>query len=391
MTTELPSSGPQRIDSIDIMRGAVMVIMALDHVRDMFSITPFPPEDVTQTTIAFFLTRWITHFCAPTFVFLAGVGVFLYQARGRTKGETAKFLLTRGLWLIILEMIWVNPSWGPVYYRGFMFVQVIWAIGWSMIILAGLIWLPRIVVASIALAMILGHNLLDGVRPEEFGSLAPLWGLLHQQYFIPMSETFGLFVIYPLIPWIGVMAAGYVVGMYFKQPAEERKRALMTLGAIAVSLFVLLRLTNFYGDPNPWLQQERGEIFSFFSFLNASKYPPSLLFLCMTIGPVLLFLPALERGKGRLANFFVTFGRVPFFFYMLHVGIIHLLAIIWWYPRFGSIGWWFGNPENYPAGYEPNLFLAYSVWAVVIMIMYILCRWFVGVKRRRKEWWLSYL
>ncbi len=391
MTTEPSVLRAHRIDSIDLVRGAVMVIMALDHVRDMFSITPFPPEDPTQTTAAYFFTRWITHYCAPTFVFLAGVGVFLYQARGRTKGETARFLLTRGIWLIVLELLWVNPSWGLMYYQGFMFVQVIWAIGWSMVILAGLIWLPRLAIVSVAAVMILGHNLLDGIKTDELGSVAPLWGFLHQQYFLPTSETFGIFVVYPLIPWIGVMAAGYAIGTYYTQDAENRKRALLTIGAVAVSLFILLRLTNFYGDPNPWHEQERGELFTFLSFLNVSKYPPSLLFICMTIGPVLLLLPSLERFKGRIVNFFVTFGRVPFFFYMLHVGIIHILAIIWWYPRFGEVGWWFGAPANYPAGYEPNLVLAYAVWIVVITIMYMLCRWFAGVKNRRKEWWLSYL
>lgn len=391
MTIVESRSGSHRIDSIDIVRGAVIILMALDHVRDMFSISPFAPEDVTRTTIAYFFTRWITHFCAPSFVFLAGLGVFLYQSRGRTKQETARFLLTRGVWLIVLELLWVNPSWGIVYYSGFMFVQVIWAIGWSMIVLAGLIWLPRRAIAAIALVMILGHNLLDGIRVQDLGGFGAWWAVLHQQYFIRMGETFGLFIVYPLIPWIGVMAAGYLVGMYFTRDAEIRKRALMTIGAVAVSLFVILRLTNVYGDPNPWQSQERGELFTFLSFLNVSKYPPSLMFLCMTIGPVLLFLPSLERARGWLTRTVVTFGRVPFFFYMLHVGIIHMLGILWWYPRFGSIGWWFGSPTNWPPGYEPNLVVAYVVWVIVIGIMYFLCRWFAGVKQRRRDWWLSYL
>ena len=381
-----------RIKSIDILRGIVMIIMALDHSRDFFSLATFGPEDLTQASSALFLTRWITHFCAPVFVLLAGTSAFLYGEKVGDKGKLSRFLLTRGFWLIFVELVIVNLVWK--FSFAFIFMQVIWAIGWCMIALAGLIWLPRAAIAAIALVMIFGHNLLDGITATSFGDFGWLWGVLHQaNYWIPMLQKgFGLYIMYPLIPWIGVMALGYVLGDVFLRPDAVRRKQLLSVGGAFVFLFVILRLLNFYGDPSPWAPQEKSALFTFFSFLNTSKYPPSLLFLCMTLGPALLFLPALEKVKGKIADMIIVFGRVPFFYYILHLLVLHLLSKVWsgiTYGRFDT--WQFSSPQNWPEGYQPELYMTYIGWLVAMVPMYFLCKWFMGVKKRNKAWWMSYL
>jgi uncharacterized membrane protein len=389
---EQQASARLRLDSVDLLRGLVIVIMALDHARDFFTAVRFEATDLTQTTAALFLTRWITHFCAPVFVFLAGTSAFLYQARGRSRGEVSRFLLTRGLWLVLLEWTLVRWAWmfNFNYTTEVLFVQVIWVIGVSMIVLAGLIHLPLGAVAAIGIGMIAGHNLLDGVSPESLGRWAPLWILLHAQAPIPLRGDQVLFVIYPLVPWIGVMAAGYAFGSLLLRPADERRRLLLRLGCGLTLGFLVLRAANVYGDPAPWSPQASAGR-TVLSFLNTTKYPPSLLFLLMTLGPAIALLPLLERLRGPLARAVRVYGRVPLFFYVLHLALIHALAIgvaalAGFDPRRFRHVWMFLPPDW---GY--GLPVVYLVWAAVVLALYPACRWFAGVKARRREAWLSYL
>jgi uncharacterized membrane protein len=389
---EQQASARLRLDSVDLLRGLVIVIMALDHARDFFTAVRFEATDLTQTTAALFLTRWITHFCAPVFVFLAGTSAFLYQARGRSRGEVSRFLLTRGLWLVLLEWTLVRWAWmfNFNYTTEVLFVQVIWVIGVSMIVLAGLIHLPLGAVAAIGIGMIAGHNLLDGVSPESLGRWAPLWILLHAQAPIPLRGDQVLFVIYPLVPWIGVMAAGYAFGSLLLWPADERRRLLLRLGCGLTLGFLVLRAANVYGDPAPWSPQASAGR-TVLSFLNTTKYPPSLLFLLMTLGPAIALLPLRERLRGPLARAVRVYGRVPLFFYVLHLALIHALAIgvaalAGFDPRRFRHVWMFLPPDW---GY--GLPVVYLVWAAVVLALYPACRWFAGVKARRREAWLSYL
>ncbi len=388
MTSE-PAS--RRIDSIDLLRGLVIVLMGLDHVRDFFSPYPFQPENLEQASAALFLTRWVTHFCAPVFLLLAGVGASLWQAKGRSRRQLSAFLATRGLWLILLEITVVNLGWLHFLYGSYVFIQVIWVIGCSMLFLAGLIWLPRWATASIGLLMVAAHNLLDGVQASDFGDWGLLWAILHEQFWQPLGDSFGLIVVYPLIPWLGVMALGYALGPVFRQRPEARRAVLTRVGLATTAAFLVLRLVNLYGDPNPWEVNGRGAVYTGLSLLNTTKYPASLLFLLMTLGPSIWLLPRLENLGGRLSRALVTFGRVPLFFYLVHVPVIHLVAAVYSSARYGGVGWWAQGPQSWPAGYVPNLALAWVIWVLVTVALYPLCLWFAGVKRRRKSPLLSYL
>jgi len=366
--------------------------MALDHARDFFTNVRFDPTDLTQTTAPLFLTRWITHLCAPVFVFLAGTSAYLYQARGKSIGEVSRFLLTRGLWLVLLEWTVIRWAWmfNFNYTTELLFVQVIWVIGVSMIVLAGLVHLPLGAVAAVGLAMIAGHNLLDSVPPESLGRWAPLWILLHVQGPIPLRGDQVFFVIYPLVPWIGVMAVGYAFGRLLQRPSEERRRLLLRLGGGLTAAFVLIRAINVYGDPAPWSVQESAGR-TLLSFLNTTKYPPSFLFLLMTLGPAIALLPLFERLRGPLARAVTVYGRVPLFFYVLHLFLIHALALLvgvlaGFEPRIFLRVWMF-LPESWGYG----LPVVYLIWAGVVLALYPACRWFAGVKARRREAWLSYL
>jgi len=399
----------RRIDSIDLLRGIVMVIMMLDHTRDFVhnAAREFDPTDLSRTNIALFFTRWITHFCAPTFVFLAGTSAYLQFARGKSKAELSRFLVTRGLWLIVLEMTIVQ--WFVTFrpdYRFLGFFQVIWVIGVSMIVLAALIHFPKTVIAAFGLLMIALHNLADGIRVTGWrgpgtpnpGVGAKLWILLHQAF--EGFAVFGdnspvLFVIYPLIPWIGVMAVGYVFGVLYQFDAARRRRLLLIIGGSATLLFIIIRAINRYGDPFVWKQQ-KDFVFTVLSFINTWKYPPSLLFLLMTLGPAILFLAFAESGStgGPIRNFFVTFGRVPLFFYLLQWLTAHTISLVL-HIAFGKpTAWLYGSPLNFgpaPQGIGFNLGIVYLSWIAGVLILYPLCRWFAGVKQRRRDWWLSYL
>ena len=376
----MPREDATRIVSIDILRGLVIVLMALDHTRDFFGTGGFNPRDVTEP--ALFLTRWVTHLCAPTFIFLSGLSAFLY-GRGRSIAETSRFLLTRGLWLILLEFTIVRVAWSfDLALDDTLVGGVIWVIGASMVALAALVWLPRWALLALGLAMIGGHNLFDGLDPGGLGAAAPLWHVLHDPGAIRLTEGLRLYILYPLIPWIGVMAVGYALGPVMQLGADERRRVLLKLGAAITIGFVLLRATNLYGDPAAWSLQQTW-LATLLSFLNCEKYPPSLLFLMMTLGPALTLLGAFEHARGALARVLALFGQVPFFFYVVHIYLLHALAVAAGFAMTGTLA---SNPEI-------GLGLAgiYLVWLVAVVMLYPLCRWFAGLKERGSGWWWSYL
>lgn len=386
----LTRSGAARLDALDILRGLVICLMVLDHVRDYFHASgQFDPMDVAQTHPLLYLTRFVTHFCAPTFVFLAGVSAFLQKANGKTTAGLSRFLLTRGLWLIVLELTVINIGWQ--FVPSLAFLQVIWAIGWSMLALAALVWLPWRAVLALGVVIIAGHNLLDGITPQAFGTAASLWNFLHVPNIVPVAGVPVLFA-YPVLPWMGVMAFGYGVGRVFTLPDVQRRRALLILGLSMVAAFFVLRGVQIYGDPRPWAVQDApwktaGD------FLNVLKYPPSLDYVLMTLGPVLALIPALERLKGPVAAVFLPFGRVPLFVYVLHIYLAHglsmLLGVLLGYPAAAFVNPFFGGTA--PAGWGVPLLGVYAVWALVLAILYPLARWFAEVKRRRRDWWLGYL
>jgi uncharacterized membrane protein len=382
-----------RFDSIDQLRGLVIVLMALDHVRDFWTPFPYQPENLDLTSPELFFTRWITHFCAPVFIFLTGMSAFLFENKGNSKATVRNFLLTRGIWLVFIEFTVVNLSW-KFSFAPWGFGQVIWAIGVSMLALSALIYLPRKFVFALGVVMIAGHNLLDPIQAESFGSYAWLWNMLHQPGFVPMFDgAFGIFWAYPLIPWIGLMAVGYASAeWFFRNPEEFSSKAIKT-GVILSLAFVLIRYTNWYGDPDTWVSQVRGSIYTVISFLNLQKYPPSLLYLLMTIGPALVLLGYMQKATLAFAAPLTLFGRVPFFFYVIHVAFLHALSVIYFGLTIGSYNgnWQMNGPDAHPAGYEPSLLRGYIAWVFVCIVMYYACRWFAGVKQRHDHWVLKYL
>jgi uncharacterized membrane protein len=388
-----------RLDSLDLLRGLVMVLMALDHVRFFLHqdiLIGIDPLDLTKTNGTLFFTRWITHFCAPVFVLLAGTGAYLYGSHRQSKAELAKFLFTRGLWLIFLEFTVVRFGWTFNLDFHHNFAVVLWALGCSMIALSALIYLPTRVVVAIGLAMILFHNLLDGIQPQMFGPLAWLWTLLHVGGPIKLLPNYTLVVAYPLIPWIGVMAIGYGLGALLRLEPQRRRKGFLALGIGLTGAFIVLRLLNIYGDPQPWIKQ-KSAILTILSFLNCEKYPPSLLFLLMTIGPSLIFLALIDPRPPRVLRPIVIFGRVPLFYYLLHFPLIHVIALLLSYVRYGHAPWLFTGPPwspglmaAFPKGYGYDLKVVYLVWLTTVVLLYPVCRWFAAVKQRKRAAWLSY-
>jgi uncharacterized membrane protein len=399
MTTTSPTS---RLASIDIIRGAVLVLMAIDHVRVYSGLPPGGP------TPGIFFTRWVTHFCAPAFVFLAGTSAFFY---GRKHGDLWRFLLTRGAWLVLLELSVIRVAWTFNFdFAHYLMAGVIWAIGWCMILLALLVRLPIRAVAAIGLIVIAGHNLLDPLLPRlipglSHESLAWLWKILYFGFYggpIQMGESGpGLIVLYSIIPWIGVMAVGYAFGTILAADPARRRRLCLGIGLSAVALFLVLRGFELYGDPTRWRAMAAGSdsrpgMPAVFAFLNTTKYPASLDFLLMTLGPTIALMPALETTRGALAYVLPVFGRVPFFFYLVHIPLIHALALVVSRLREGAVNPWLftnhpmGNPPP-PDGYTWTLPLLYAVWALAVALLYFACRWFGDLKTRRTDWWLRYL
>jgi len=395
MSTSAAPAPAARLDSVDLLRGIVMIVMALDHVRDFFhwsAIQGFGPLDLARTTPWIFLTRFITHYCAPTFMFLAGTGAFLAIMRGKTKRELSWFLVTRGAWLIFLELtllMWFGWRFeiNPTEYT----FATLWALGWSMITLAGLIHLPLRVIALFGLILTLGHNALDGIKADSWGAWAPLWKVLHAGGSFSVAGKIQFFAFYPLIPWVGVMAAGYSFGAIYQWDPARRRTWLLRLGTALIVGFVALRFSNLYGNPSPWTPQKDG-VFTLLSFINCAKYPPSLLYLCMTLGPGMILLAWFERGTPAWLKPALVFGRVPMFYYILHIPLIHGLAVLMNQIRFGG-----GNFSSLRSADAPppdagvGLVGVYVAWIGVVLVLYPLCRRFADLKSRRRDLtWLSY-
>lgn len=411
---------PERLDAVDLLRGVVIVLMALDHVRDFFSDRIFlDPVDLNTTTAAIFLTRWVTHYCAPTFIFLAGTGAYLSGTRGKSKHEQAWFLLSRGLWLALLEVTLVRASWmfnWDYLHHG---AGVFWAIGWSMVVLSILVYLPTSAVAVFGVTMIAFHNLLDGKTADQVHLPKLLWVILHSPGELPVFEPVTFGTGYCLIPWSGIMAAGYAFGALLTRARDVRRREVFGLGAALIAVFFFLRFVNVYGDPRPWSKQTTA-LFTGLSFLNCTKYPPSLLYLLMTLGPAIAALALFDRPLGPLVKPILTLGRVPLFFYLLHIPLIHGGVVLLDHVRYGwspqaTDGPWAVQPnvapEDYyksiewgasrlletirpgmiPPDYGVSLPWVYLLWLVVLFILYWPCRWFAGVKQRHPGGWLSYL
>jgi uncharacterized membrane protein len=390
----------KRIESIDILRGIAMVIMALDHTRDYVHLTANidDPLNFATTTPFLYFTRWITHFCAPTFVFLSGTSIYLQSLR-KTKKELSGFLIKRGLWLIFIEVAIISLAWtfNPQY--NFIPLQVIWAIGICMVILGLLIRLPFNVILALGLIIVFGHNLLD--IPESAPGLVAgfWWDLLHHGFFSAYSfaPNHNVIIVYPFLPWLGLMMLGYCTGIFFtaKYSEEQRQKIFIRIGLSLIAIFVVVRFINIYGDPHPWTTQKDG-LFTFLSFMNIHKYPPSLLFMCIIIGPGFLLLAFLERIKNGFTNVMQIYGRVAFFYYILHLYLIHIIATIFFFARGHSLIE-AGNSGKFPfnfivPGEGYGLGMVYLVWAFVVIALYPLCKWYNNYKTNHKEkWWLSYL
>lgn len=379
-----------RLESVDLLRGVIMVIMALDHTRDFFG-QPGSPTNLATATAALFFTRWITNFCAPVFFLLTGTGAFL-SLRKRTRPELSRFLFTRGLWLIFLDLVLFRCFAVQFNFDYHVTViTVLWALGWAMIVLAALVHLPPSIVTAFGVVMIATHNLLDSIK-----STNPFWSILHSPNVIFSSPGHTVFLAYPLVPWVGVTAAGYGLGQIYAWTPARRQAFLLRLGIALTIGFVVLRAINIYGDPFRWTTQ-RSAAFTALSFLNTTKYPPSLLFLLMTLGPALIFLWAVDAHTPRTLRPALIIGKVPMFYYLLHFAFIHVLAVIICYARYGHIHWMFESPDlanfpiTQPPGWGLTLPFVYLIWAFVVIALYPLCRWYAAVKQRSNNPLLSYL
>jgi uncharacterized membrane protein len=390
------ASKSSRIEAIDLVRGLVMVIMVLDHVRDFFhEFRQFDPTDLAKTTPILFFTRWITHYCAPIFVFLSGASAYLHGSRLPSRRDLSLFLLSRGFWLIVLELTVINFGWWfNVHFQTTLF-QVIWAIGISMVCMAGIIHLPYSLMLALGLIIVFGHNLLDTLSfPPESGWY-PVWSLIHQPALLRIGENHFILLAYPMLAWLGVMLVGYCLGRLYQQgwDADRRGKWLWRLGAAVLVLFVVIRTINLYGDPRHWTMQKNA-LFTVLSFLNTTKYPPSLLYILMTLGPCLLLLYWVEGKTSNLTKILVIFGKVPLFYYILHIYLIHIVAIL----TAISAGFTWNDFDftaslgGMPAGFGYNLGRVYLIWFCIVAILYPPCKAYGRYKsEHRTTWWLSYL
>jgi uncharacterized membrane protein len=387
-----------RISSIDLVRGIIMIIMALDHTRDFFHVSAnvFQPTDLTQTNPILFFTRWITHFCAPTFVFLSGTAARISLQR-KSEKELSVFLLTRGLWLVILEFTVVR--FGVLFnlYYDFNIMQVIWVIGASMIVLSALVHLPEIIVGILGLVFVFGHNIFDAyqLKPGDTGYAA--WAILNQTGAIALDKNHLLLAFYPLIPWLGIMLVGYAMGKWYTQDfdADLRRKRLLMMGIGAIVLFVVLRFINVYGDPAPWNAQ-KNIVFTILSFINCTKYPPSLLYTLMTLGPILIILSWMENKELNFLKPALVFGRVPLFYYILHFYLIHAISLICYMiisdKSLSEVDFHFGNNfGGIPFGFGYSLGITYIVWISIVVSLYPVCKWYNRYKSTHNQAWLSYL
>jgi uncharacterized membrane protein len=411
----VPTASRARLDAVDLVRGLVIAFMLLDHTRDFVhsAAMTFQPTDLDRTNVPLFLTRWITHFCAPVFVFLAGTGAYLQLMRGKPMGELRRFLVTRGLWLVLVEIAIVRVAafWYIPPSQILLMLEVIWAIGLSMICLAALTYLPVRTIGAFGVLLIVLHNTLDGVLTATPwrgpGSPVPgiadkLISVLHQPGVFPIAGWPGplALVMYPLVPWVGVLAAGYAFGRLYTLDADRRRTILVRLGVALTVAFVALRLANLYGDPVPWTVQ-RSAAFTVLSFLDLQKYPPSLLYLLMTLGPAILLLGLVDRfdvraTRVRLARWLTTFGRVPLFFFVMQWPVAHAMGLLVGLVAGESVTHFTMHPPNPPIDGPPSnvggpLWVVYLTWLAGLALLYPLCRWFAAVKARRRDWWLGYL
>lgn len=387
-----------RIQSIDILRGAVMIIMALDHVRDFFHIHAFDddPTNLATTTPLLFFTRIITHFCAPVFLLLSGTSAFL-AGQKRSKSEHSLFLVKRGLWLVVVEFAVITLGWTFNPFYNVFIMQVIWAIGWSMVILGIMVRTSNSVILVTGFILFFGHNILDFVQVPHQGVPGVLWTIFFKAAFtfLPTGDNRGFLDVYAILPWTGVMLLGYSMGRFFVSSYDpaKRKKVLVNLGLILLTIFVVLRYTNIYGDPKPWSTQKDG-LYTFFSFINVTKYPVSLLYLCMTIGPALLILAALEKVQNKFTGILMIYGKVPFLYYVLHFYLLHLIAVVLFFAT--------GHGANEivdpqlpflfrPMHYGYDLWVVYTIWIFVVVVLYWPCKWLNKYRSTHSQWWLSYV
>ena len=378
-----------------------MIVMALDHVRDFIhrgAMAGRSPTDLSTTTPVLFMTRWVTHFCAPVFMFTAGAGAYFYWKNGRTKGQLSWFLVTRGLWLMVLELTVMRLAYNFNFDQTIPFLLlVLWGLGLCMIVLAALVWLPIPLLSTISVATIVLHHLADGIDARRLGAAGPLWYLVHQVGGFPFAGH--IFITpYPLVPWVAVMALGFCCGRVLELPAEQRQRLMIRLGVAITIAFLLVRAFNRYGDGEPWSSGDTA-VGTVLWFLNTTKYPPSLAFLLMTLGPSLIALAAFDRMTFSRTSPLIVFGRVPLFYFVLHFTAAHIAVFVLATATYGAAAFTFmrqpvpsmgAPPGAFPPNFGWDLWVAYAVWITIVIALYPLCRWFAGVKERNRSWWLSY-
>lgn len=379
-----------RIQSIDLLRGVIILLMTLDHVRDFFGVYPYSSEDLSHVSIGLFLTRWITNLCAPTFMLLTGISAYLYGLKV-TKTKLSLFLIKRGLFLILLEVSIVSLSWTFQFYPH-MILQVIWALGVSMVLLSLLVWLPRFCLLLLSLLIIFLHNCFDHLSVNTDHFLGIFWYFLHVPFDLPVNKV-TIHVGYPILPWPAVMAFGYCIGHWMQQSPATRNIKFVTLGFFALLLFATLHYFHLYGDPLEWHPQMRGSAFTILSFLKVTKYPPSLFYILETIGIVTLLWPLWESWQGTTSRFVSCFGKVPMFYYLIHIAFIHLLATLYSRLYFHMEGGWWQQPSGIPipSGYHFNIGFVYVVWVSVILMLYPACSWYKQYKETHQSVLLQYL
>lgn len=396
-TNVLPSVAQHRIYAIDVLRGLVMVIMALDHTRDFFHAEAFTrdPLDPATTNILMFFTRFITHYCAPVFILLAGMSIYLQSLR-KSKAELSAFLFKRGLWLIVVELILITFAWTFDFSYSIFILQVIWAIGICMVLMGGIIRLPYMLILAAGFTIVMGHNILDFIPGTHQGFW---WDLLRNGNFAfhQIMPGHQITIIYPFLPWLGLMMLGYGLGKIYEPSMDPafRKKLLLYTGTGLILFFVLLRYINVYGDPLPWTLQDNTTS-TIFSFLNVHKYPPSLLFMCITIGPALIFLALFETTQNKITRIISVYGKVPFFYYILHFYILHTLCMILFLSRGHTFSEGIQETAGIPfrfliAGEGYSIGIVYLIWILMVITLYPLCKWFSDMKRKHRHWWLSYL
>ena len=395
---ELQATAKSRVRSIDVLRGMVMIIMALDHVRDYFHNTAMvdDPLNLETTSPILYFTRWITHFCAPVFVFLAGTSAYLIGLK-KSKREVSLFLIKRGLWLILIEITIVTLGWtfNPLF--NLFILQVIWAIGISMFILGLLVYLPYTLILTLGLVIVFGHNFVDYAEAAREGKVGFFWDLLHNGKFSVhnLDSSHFIIIVYAFVPWLGVMILGYSFGKLYEPSMDSRRRRkfLLGLGSGLILLFIIVRALNGYGDSAHWSVQS-STLYTFFSFMKVSKYPPSMLYVSITIGIALIMLVILENVRNRFTSWMIIYGRVPFFYYIIHLYLIHTICVVAFFlSGYGADDIISPQTPFYfrPPGFGFSLAVVYVIWILIVILLYPICRWYNRYKSNHQQWWLSYL